>query len=697
MEVFRLLKKHVGAVVVVLLFLVLQANAELALPTYMSEIVDVGIQQKGIESAVPSTVRAQTLAGLEQLMSPVDAALAKSSYGEPNADGIQSYVGSEGDRAKNGALSQAVSGIVAKMAHMDGQSDSIKQQAGIQFVIKEYEAQGVDLGAIQNGYLVGMAAKMFGLCLVDLGCAVVVGLIAARTAAKIARDMRRKTFKKVMQFSPAEVNKFSQASLITRCTNDVQQVQMAITILMRMVVLAPITGIIAFMRVTATSTSMEWLIAVAIVAVASVLVVLVGLAMPRFRKMQQLVDRVNLAAREMLDGIMPIRAFGRQKMELAKFDAASTDLMGTQLFTNRAMAFLMPTMMLIMNAVTIAIVWIGAHNVSEGAMQVGDMMAFISYTMQIIMAFMILSMVSIILPRASVAAKRVREVQDCPLSIVDPAAPKTPAADAPRGELVFDSVGFTYPDADERVVGGVSFVARAGEMTGIIGSTGSGKSTLIKLIPRLYDVTEGSVRLDGVDVRDMTLSDLRSRIGYVPQQGMLFSGTIESNLKFAGEGVSDADMTEAARVAQAQEFIAEKDEGYQSAISQRGSNVSGGQRQRLSIARALAKKPEVLVFDDSFSALDYKTDARLREELAASVKDAALVVVAQRIATIMHANQILVLDEGDVVGQGTHDELLRSCPTYLEIAQSQLSPEELGLTEDEVAAVFAAAGKGGER
>ena len=527
----------------------------------------------------------------------------------------------------------------------------------------ECKAQGIDPADVQNAYLSRMATTMFGLCLVSLVATILTGAVASRTACSIARDLRRETFNKVMHFSPAEVGKFSQASLITRCTNDIQQIQMAATLFIRMCLMAPVMGIVAVMRVLANHTGLEWTIAVAIIAVSAVV------------------------------GLMPIRSFNREKHELERFDKASLDLMTTQLYTNRAMSFMMPLMMLVMNCITVLIVWFGAQGVSDGVMQVGNMMAFISYTMQIVMAFMILTMVSVILPRAEVAAERVEEVITCPTSINDPASPKLPAASAPRGELTFRDVSFQYPDARADVISGVNFTTHAGQMLGIIGSTGSGKSTLVQLIPRLYDVTGGSISLDGIDVRDMTLSELRHRIGYIPQQGRLFSGTVESNLKFAGDMVSDEDMHRAARIAQAEDFIAEREGGYDSPISQGGSNVSGGQRQRLAIARALAKKPEVVVFDDSFSALDYKTDARLREELAKNVTDAALVVVAQRIATIMHADQIIVLDDGHVVGTGTHEELLHSCPAYLEIAQSQLSAEELGLTQEEIAAVM----EGGER
>ena len=750
MRILRLFKDHLLALIVVVALLVVQANAELALPSYMSEIVDVGIQQGGISSPVPDSIRADSLADLELFMSDDGIALAEAAFAPADASGVRAFQGTRADQGEGSALAQAMAlpetvalsleqgvdgtalgmpegttltmdsvraavdaGVVTRgqlvgaaqqmgeaMGSMGG---SIVSQRAISYVSREYEAQGIDLAQVQGRYLASTAALMFGLCAVSLVMAVLVALIASRTAATIARDLRHKTFEHVMLFSPAEVNRFSQASLITRCTNDVQQVQMAVTMFMRMVLLAPIMGVVAVTRVVATSTGLEWTIGVAVIAVAAVVGVLMGLTMPRFKVMQSLVDRVNLVAREMLDGLMPIRAFGRQAHELERFDDASRRLMGTQLFTNRAMSFMMPLLMLVMNCVTVLIVWFGAHGVDEGVMQVGDMMAFMSYTMQIVMAFMILTMVAVMLPRASVAAGRIQEVIDCSLSITDPARPQLPAPGAPRGELSLSDVSFRYPDADEDAVSGVSFTTHAGKMTALIGSTGSGKSTVVQLIARLYDATSGTVSLDGVDVRDMSLAELRRRVGYVPQQGMLFSGTIESNVKFAGD-VSDEAMREAVRVAQATDFVEAAADGYQTAVSQGGTSVSGGQRQRLAIARALAKRPEVLVFDDSFSALDYKTDAALREELARSVTDAALVVVAQRIATIMRADEILVLDDGQVVGRGTHEELLRSCPTYLEIAESQLSAAELGLTDEEAAAARAAgaeapatAGKGGER
>lgn len=740
MRIIKLFKNHVLALVCAVALIVISCNADLALPTYMSEIVDVGIQQGGIESPAPDTICAESLSDLELFMPEDDMATVEAAYSEPDAKGFRTYVGSEAGRAEDGAVSDAISlpetvvlsleqgvdassvadsmtgtldmqtvrsaceaGIIPKEKLVEAASamsdsmgsmgGSIVKQRAVTYVQQEYEAQGISLTDVQNSYLASMSLKMFGLCAVSLVATILTGAVASHTACTIARDLRRQTFDRVMHFSPAEVGKFSQASLITRCTNDIQQIQMATTLFIRMVLMAPIMGVVAVMRVLATHTGLEWAIGVAVIAVCAVVGVLMGLTMPKFKKMQKLVDRVNLVAREMLDGVMPIRAFGRQDHELGRFDDASRDLMDTQLFTNRAMSFMMPLMMLVMNCITVLIVWAGSHGVNDGVMQVGDMMAFISYTMQIVMAFMILTMVSVMLPRAEVAAERVEEVLSTQSSIKEPEHPQLPAADAPRGELVFKNVSFQYPDAREDVISGVSFTVHAGQTLGVIGSTGCGKSTLVQLIPRLYDVTGGKVTLDGIDVRDLSLSELRRRVGYVPQQGMLFSGTVESNLKFAGESVTDDAMREAAAIAQATGFIEEREGGFGSEISQGGGNISGGQRQRLSIARALAKHPEVVVFDDSFSALDYKTDARLREELARTQKEAAIVVVAQRIATIMHADQVIVLDDGQVVGQGTHEELLRSCPAYLEIAQSQLSAKELGLTQEEIAAVM----EGGSR
>ena len=561
-------------------------------------------------------------------------------------------------------------------------------QALCELSLPRYMSDIVNVGVVgseagNSAYLGHMALVMFGFCVGSLAAAVLSGLIASRVAAAVARDLRRDVFAKVMSFSPAEVNRFSQSSLITRCTNDVQQIQNMIVIMLRMVMFAPVMGIVAVVQVMTMGGCLTWIVGAALLAVLGVVAVLFTLTMPRFKVMQSLVDRVNLLAREMLDGIMTIRAFGRQGHELKRFDAASGDLRDAQLFVNRAMTLMMPLMMLVMNVATVAIVWFGSHGVAAGAMQAGDMMAFISYAMMIVMSFLVVSMVAVILPRAEVSVGRVQEVLDVTPAVREPKNPVAPAEDAPSGRLVFDHVGFHYPDAEGNVVSDVSFATMPGKVTAIVGSTGSGKSTLVQLVPRLYDPTAGTITLDGVDTRKMSLADLRSRVGYVPQQGFLFSGTIASNVAFGTDGASEKDLLRAIDVAQATELVTEKEDGLKTTIAQGGTNVSGGQRQRLAIARALATRPEVLVLDDSFSALDYATDARLRQALAREQADTAVLVVAQRIATVMGADQIIVLDEGRVVGQGTHEELLRSCPEYLEIAKSQLSAKELGLAEGE--------------
>lgn len=561
-------------------------------------------------------------------------------------------------------------------------------QALCELSLPRYMSDIVNVGVVgseagNSAYLGHMALVMFGFCVGSLAAAVLSGLIASRVAAAVARDLRRDVYAKVMSFSPAEVNRFSQSSLITRCTNDVQQIQNMIVIMLRMVMFAPVMGIVAVVQVMTMGGGLTWIVGAALLAVLGVVAVLFTLTMPRFKVMQSLVDRVNLLAREMLDGIMTIRAFGRQGHELKRFDAASGDLRDAQLFVNRAMTLMMPLMMLVMNVATVAIVWFGSHGVAAGAMQAGDMMAFISYAMMIVMSFLVVSMVAVILPRAEVSVGRVQEVLDVTPAVREPKNPVAPAEDAPRGRLVFDHVGFHYPDAEGDVVSDVSFATTPGKVTAIVGSTGSGKSTLVQLVPRLYDPTAGTITLDGVDTRKMSLADLRSRVGYVPQQGFLFSGTIASNVAFGTDGASEKDLLHAIDVAQATELVTEKEDGLQTTIAQGGTNVSGGQRQRLAIARALATHPEVLVLDDSFSALDYATDARLRQALAREQADTAVLVVAQRIATVMGADQIIVLDEGRVVGQGTHEELLCSCPEYLEIAKSQLSAKELGLAEGE--------------
>ena len=576
-------------------------------------------------------------------------------------------------------------------------------QALCELSLPRYMSDIVNVGVVgaQAGnaaYLGHMALVMFGFCVGSLVAAMLSGLIASRVAAAVARDLRRKVFAKVMSFSPAEVNRFSQSSLITRCTNDVQQIQNMVAIMLRMVMFAPVMGVVAVVQVMTMGGGLAWIVGAALLAVLGVVTVLFSLTMPRFKVMQSLVDRVNLVAREMLDGLMTIRAFGRLDHELERFDEASGDLRDAQLFVNRATALMMPLMMLVMNVATVAIVWFGSRGVAAGAMRVGDMMAFISYAMMIVMSFLIVSMVAVILPRAEVSVGRVQEVLAVEPAVREPKHPVAPAADAPRGRLVFDHVGFRYPDAEGDVVSDVSFATAPGKITAIVGSTGSGKSTLVQLAPRLYDPTSGTVTLDGVDTRQMSLADLRSRVGYVPQQGFLFSGSIRSNVAFGTDavGTDDAasgmdapgatgekDLLRAVEVAQASELVSQKDGGLDAPITQGGTNVSGGQRQRLATARALAMRPEVLVLDDSFSALDYATDARLRQALARECADTAVLVVAQRVATVMGADQIVVLDEGCVVGQGTHEELLRSCPEYLEIAKSQLSASELGLKEGE--------------
>ena len=561
-------------------------------------------------------------------------------------------------------------------------------QALCELSLPRYMSDIVNVGVVgaeagNSAYLGHMALVMFGFCVGSLAAAVLSGLIASRVAAAVARDLRREVFAKVMTLSPAEVNRFSQSSLITRCTNDVQQIQNMIVIMLRMVMFAPVMGIVAVVQVMTMGGGLTWIIGAALLAVLGIVSVLFTLTMPRFKVMQSLVDRVNLLAREMLDGIMTIRAFGRQDYELEGFDAASGDLRDAQLFVNRAMTLMMPLMMLVMNMATVAIVWFGAHGVAAGAMQAGDMMAFISYAMMIVMSFLVVSMVAVILPRAEVSVGRVQEVLDVTPAVREPKNPVAPVADAPRGRLAFDHVSFHYPDAEGNVVSDVSFSTTPGKVTAIVGSTGSGKSTLVQLVPRLYDPTAGTITLDGVDTRKMSLADLRSRVGYVPQQGFLFSGTIASNVAFGTDDADEKDLRHAIDVAQATELVAQKEDGLETAIAQGGTNVSGGQRQRLAIARALATHPEVLVLDDSFSALDYATDARLRQALAREQADTAVLVVAQRIATVMGADQIIVLGEGRVVGQGTHEELLRSCPEYLEIAKSQLSAKELGLAEGE--------------
>ncbi len=557
-------------------------------------------------------------------------------------------------------------------------SDSIKEQAAISSVKQVYQNLGIDTDKIQNDYIFNTGLQMLGIALITMICAVSIMLLSSRVAAKLGKTLREKVFKKVIHFSNAELNEFSTASLITRSTNDIQQIQQLITLLFRVVVYAPIIGIGGFIRVlNNTDSSMAWIIGIAIVAILFIVGTLFIVAMPRFRKLQDLIDKLNEVSREILTGLPVIRAFNKEKKEEERFEKANNNLMRTNIFVNNAMSMMMPLLMFIMNAITILIVWVGGHNVDQGIMQVGDMMAFIQYTMQIVMAFLMISMISIMLPRAAVSARRINEVIDTVPSIKDPEETKKFDTNK-RGLVEFKNVSFRYPDADTEILEDISFTAEPGKTTAIIGSTGSGKSTVVNLIPRFYDVTGGELCIDGVNVKDVSQKDLRDIIGFVPQKGVLFSGTIESNIKYSDENMSDERMIEAAEIAQATEFINEKENKYKDPIAQGGGNVSGGQKQRLSIARAIAKDPEIFVFDDSFSALDFKTDSKLREALETKTKNKTVIIVAQRISTILNADQIIVLEEGKMVGIGTHEELMENNETYRQIALSQLSEEELG-------------------
>ena len=565
---------------------------------------------------------------------------------------------------------------------LDAMGSSLVKSMGVAYAAGCDAAAGVDVEAIQKAYLWKAGLKMVGMALIMGLATVLVGFIGARIGAGIGRDLRGKIFKRVVSFSNAEMDRFSTASLITRSTNDIQQIQMTCAILIRMVAYAPILGIGGILKVLQTGAGMGWIIVLAVLVILGYVMVLMAVAMPRFKLMQKLVDRINLVAREILTGLSVIRAFGREKKEEQRFDDANRDLTKTMLFTNRVMTFMMPGLMMIMNVRTGGSGWFGAHKIDQGTMQVGSMTAFITYAMMIVMAFLMLAAMSIMLPRAAVAAERIDEVIRTQSSIAEPAQPEK--IKDHRGVICFSHVNFRYPNAQEDVLSDIDFVAEPGKTTAIIGSTGCGKSTLVNLIPRLYDVTGGSITMDGIDIRKLAMAELREEIGFVPQKGVLFSGTIASNLRFGKDDATDEQIREAAEIAQASDFIAEKKEGYDSAIAQGGSNVSGGQKQRLAIARAIAKQPQVFIFDDSFSALDLKTDAALRRALAKKVADKTVIIVAQRISTILHADQILVLNDGRIVGKGTHEELLRGCETYREIARSQMSAKELGMEEQEV-------------
>ena len=566
---------------------------------------------------------------------------------------------------------------------LDNMQNSILEQAAIQQVKKEYKAIGINTDNLQNKYIIISGLKMLGISFIIMASAISIMCLSARVAAKLAKTLREKTFRKVLKFSNKEFSEYSTASLITRSTNDIQQIQGLIAILFRVLVYAPIIGIGGFLRVLSQSdNSMAWIIGVAILAILFVVATLFIIAMPRFKKLQELIDKLNLVAREILTGLPVIRAFNTEKKEEKRFDKANVDLTKTNLFVNRAMSFMMPTLMLIMNAISLLIVWVGAHGIDNGTMQVGNMMAFIQYTMQIVMSFLMISMVSIMLPRASVSANRINEILETEEAIQESKEPKKLDTNK-KGLVEFKNVSFRYPDSDEEVLSDITFTAKPGETTAIIGSTGSGKSTIVNLIPRFYDITSGNLLIDGVDIKEISNKDLRKIVGFVPQKGILFSGTIESNIKYGNPNMSDEQMIEAAQIAQATEFIDSKPEKYKEPIAQGGSNVSGGQKQRLSIARAIAIDPEILVFDDSFSALDFKTDSTLRAELAKKTKDKTVIIVAQRINTILNADQIIVLEDGKIVGKGTHEELIKNNETYKQIALSQLSEEELNLQKNQ--------------
>lgn len=709
LRLFGYLWKVRGYAAAVILLLVVQAYCDLSLPQYTSDIVDVGIQQGGIEDAVLEKISGETFTGLSLFLDEAEEELLQQCY-EENAEGIYELQEIEEDIREqlNGALSvpmvliygmeasgemdmsqlQAMyaSGMIDKaqilsmkeeyLAQSSDISETMTAQVAVEFAKAEYESLGMDLNQIQSDYLWRTGGKMIALSLLMLAAAIAGGFLSAKAGATIGKGLRNDVFEKVVSFSNGEINRFSTASLITRSTNDIQQVQMVCVMLLRMVFYAPIIGIGGVLKVIHTRTGLGWIIVVAVGLIILLVGTLVSITMPKFKKLQVLVDNVNRVSREILTGVSVIRAFSREKTEEGRFDKASLELKETQLFTNRVMTFMMPLMMLIMNGITILIVWFGAKGIDLGQMQVGDMIAFITYTMQIVMSFLMLTMMSIMLPRAGVAADRIQEVLDTKPTISDPEQAKDEALRG-RGVLAFHDVSFRYPQAEEDALEHISFVAEPGKTTAIIGSTGCGKTTLLQTILRFYDVTEGSITLDGVDIRQLSQKKLRSYMGYVPQKGVLFSGNIASNLKFGGDDISEEDMKQAASIAQATEFIEEKPDKYNSPIAQGGTNVSGGQKQRLSIARAIAKHPKIFLFDDSFSALDYKTDAALRRALAEQVGDATVLIVAQRISTILHADQILVMEDGRIVGQGTHEWLLQNCPTYMEIAKSQLSEADL--------------------
>ena len=754
-KLFKFLKPYRGAVLAIFCVLIVQAYCDLSLPTYTSDIVNVGIQQKGIEEKIPYEISGKDLEHLLLFVPAKDAAAVKDAYEESGATyeydgtvmmlkeeiknddgriqelseilgrpmllcaGFDSGSGSAAEMEEQmkkqmqeqtegqmqeqteGQMQEQIEAQMPDLSQMgiydifgmleDSQREEIinevekqfssmpetmVEQSAAVYIEDVYENLGIDIDQKETQYIFKTGAKMLALAALGMLASIMVGLLASRVGAHVGRGLRRDVFRKVVGFSNGEFDKFSTASLITRSTNDIQQIQLLTVMILRMVLYAPIMAAGGIFKVLRTNVDMLWIIALAVALIILVVAVLFTIVMPKFRVVQNMVDRLNLVSREILTGLPVIRAFSTEKYEEQRFDKANRDLTQVNLFVNRAMTFMMPVMMLIMNGVAVLIVWVGGHSINDGTMQVGDMMAFIQYTMQIIMSFLMICMISVMLPRAAVSAERVDEILASDTLIHDPEDPVA-LKEGGKGEVVFDHVSFRYPGAEENVLEDITFTAKPGQTTAFIGSTGSGKSTLVNLIPRFYDVTDGKITIDGTDIRSITQHELRERLGYVPQKGVLFSGDIRSNILYGNPNGSEEEMIEAAEISQAAEFIGEKKEKYQSPIAQGGSNVSGGQKQRLSIARAVAKHPDVYIFDDSFSALDYKTDVELRRALKEKTGDAAVIIVAQRISTILHADQIIVLDEGRIAGMGTHGELLRDCEAYREIARSQLSEAEL--------------------